>query len=415
MMSIVMANNYLYPRGGAERVMLDEMQWLREEGYSATAFGRTQVGAAELPYGELFPRLPNAAPKGIWEQVKTGLQTVYNPDTGRRFAEYCRRTKPELVHCHNIYSGLTTAVLDACSAQRIPCVITLHDYKLACPSYTMLRDGKPCSLCSGGKFYHCVLTRCHKERRAVSMVSTVEAYFNVLFKKYQKAALLLAPSKFLASRMVDYGLPQSKLRYLPNAVDTSRFTPRYSDDGYFLYMGRLSSEKGLRTLVAATDGCGMPLRIAGDGPELEPLRACARNLRNGSVSFDGRMNADELAIAVRGAAFVVVPSEWYENASMAVLEAMACGKPVIAARIGGLPEQIDSGRTGLLFQPGDQHDLSNCIRTLVGQPEVRRAMGTAARQRVIDEFSRERHCRSLSEFYREAINADPIPRLNTQN
>ncbi len=397
-----MANNYLTLRGGSERVMLDEAAWFRRNGHSVTMFGRVESGQTlDLPYFELMPSVPNYSAGNGFDRFRLARDVIYNRETGLRFRAFLSSVRPDVVHCHNIYAGLTTAVVDECERAKVPCVITLHDYKLACPSYRMLRNGKPCSLCLGGKFYYCALTRCHKSSFAVSAISSCEAYFNQHYGKYLKAARLIAPSRFLLRQMVAAGISEDKLSYLPNGIDISSIDPVRCDGDYSLYMGRLSEEKGVQTLLTAMSSLEMPLRVVGDGPAAPALKtfATAQGLVN--VRFDGHRSGGDLVPLLRGAAFVIVPSEWYENASMAVLEAMAHGKPVIASRIGGLPEQVEHKITGLLFEPGSAKQLSEAIGVMASDPGFRAALGHAARERAEQHFSLDHHCRVLLQLYGE--------------
>jgi glycosyltransferase involved in cell wall biosynthesis len=403
-MNIVMANNYLSLIGGSERVMLDEASWLRRNGHTVTLFGRIDADQRHnIPYAELMPSLPNYASGGTFRKFEIARNVIYNRGTGIRFRSFLSSVRPDIVHCHNIYAGLTTAVVDECFKARIPCVITLHDYKLACPSYRMMRDGKPCSLCVGGKFYHCAFTRCHKSSIVVSVVSTLEAYFNECFGKYLKAACFIAPSRFLLQQMIAAGIPDSKLFHIPNGIDIGAVSEVHREGGYCLYMGRISEEKGIRTLLAAMSGSPIPLHIVGDGPSAPELMAFAAASGLENVYFDGQKSGSALAELLIGAAFLVVPSEWYENASMSVLEAMAHGKPVIASRIGGLPEQVEENVTGLLFEPGNAKQLKEAINALASNPEFLRGLGLAARHRVESLFSLDLHCTTLLKLYESVI------------
>jgi glycosyltransferase involved in cell wall biosynthesis len=298
---------------------------------------------------------------------------------------------------------LTTAVIDECSDRGIPSVITLHDYKLACPSYVMMSRGRVCDRCVTGAFYQCAVRRCHKASLPVSLVSTIESYFNRFFRKYLNVNLFIAPSRFLAELMIRGGIPADRVRVVPNGIDCDRIAPcDGNDDGYGLYLGRLSPEKGLRTLLRAAVRAKLRLRVVGDGPERASLERDVLEAGWAGITFEGRRAGVELDAALRGASFVVIPSEWYENAPMSVLESMAWGKPVIASQIGGIPELVADQETGLLFEPGNHHALADAMHALAVDSGLRRAMGRAARRRVEDRFSLEEHCRRLLRVYEDA-------------
>ena len=401
-MNIAMVNNHAYIRGGAERVMFEEMEWLRERGENVRVFGRKNDLSDEFPDGDLFPPTIDFQSTSAFTRISTALNIVHNRRSGGLFREFCERVQPDIAHCHNIYAGLTTAMLDVCRSMGIPSILTLHDYKLICPTYSSLRHGTVCTACEGGKFYHCLLKRCHKSSYQASLVSTVESYFNRWLGKYMQAHFIVAPSKFMLSRMFKNGIPSQKLRYIPNGVAYQNVAPVY-EGSYVLYVGRLSHEKGVRTLLEACAGSSLPVKIVGDGPEKEALQEWVRDTGAGHISFLGYERGGKLRETMAGAAIVVVPSECYENASMVVLEAMACGKPVIASRMGGNPEQVEEGESGLLFEAGNVENLRHEIETLAADPERLRRMGRAARRRVEQHFSLDYHCVQLTELYQEAI------------
>lgn len=384
--------------------MHEDAAWLRNHGHTVSLFGRVESGGGgDIPFADLMPELPDYSLATVKDRFILARNVIYNRDTGLRFRSFLNAVRPDIVHCHNIYAGLTTAIIDECERAGIPCVIMLHDYKLVCPSYRMLRNGKPCSLCLGGKFYFCALTRCHKASLAVSIISTAEAYFNQHYGKYLQAKRLMASSQFLMGQMLAAGIPADKLCCVPNGVDCSEIEAVPGEGDYCLYLGRLSEEKGLRTLLAAMKDAPAQLRIVGDGPEAPALQAYARSLGLSNVSFEGKKSGPELRDQLRNAAFVVVPSEWYENASMSVLEAMAFGKPVIASRIGGLPEQVVDRCTGLLFEPANSSELNRAIATMAADPELRRKLGRAARERVESLFSLDRKGETLLQIYSASI------------
>jgi glycosyltransferase involved in cell wall biosynthesis len=403
---VAMTNNYLYLRGGSERVMFDESEWMGQAGHEIAHFGRAVDRGKPFPHSDLFPAATDYTGLRGWRKATGAVQLIRNGQAADRFAAFIDRVQPDVAHCHNIYGGLTTTVLDVCRRKRVPCVLTLHDYKLACPSYLMLNHGAVCRRCVGGHYHHCLWAGCHKGSRVVSLVSTAEAYYNEWLKKYRQVDLLITPSRFLMEQMLEHGIPEAKLRCIPNGLDPARYQPAEEDGEYLLYMGRLSQEKGVRTLIAAVAGIGVPTKLVGDGPERASLVEYARERRATNVTFEGYQSGEALAGLVRGAMAVVVPSEWFENASMTVLEAMAYGKPVIGANIGGIPEQVVHRETGILFPPGNVEELQAAITLLGGNRGMRVAMGLAGRLRLEGVFTLSKHCESLLTAYRDVIRGD---------
>ncbi len=407
-MQVAIVNNYLYMRGGSERVMFDEARWVEGTGGKVAYFGQSNAANGEFPHADLFPEATDYEALSGPGKLIGALHVIRNRRTGGRFAEFLGRVRPDVVHCHNIYGGLTTAIIEECRSAGVPSVLTLHDYKLACPSYLMLNHGEICHRCVGGRFYHCVRTGCHKNSRSVSLISTLEAYYNEIFGKYRKTDYLITPSRFMMKRMLEHGLPAKKLLCIPNGFDPTQYTSTTDDRGYLLYLGRLSREKGIHNLIKAVADTSVPTRIAGAGPEYDQLTEFASVHGGENITFDGYRTGPDLVKLMQGAMFIVVPSEWYENASMTVLEAMAYGKPVIASRIGGIPEQVVDGETGLLFEPGNVTELRHAIQRLAADKSLRIAMGKAGRERLEARFSLDRHCTSLQKVYRAAIRNEPI-------
>lgn len=404
MKPVCFLNNHLCLRGGSERVMFEEAAMLRGRGHEVSFFGCRGPSDLEQEHAALYP--PRVAIEqlrgfGKWRHA---LRVVYNPAMGRAFRRFLDVARPGILHAHNIYGGLTTAVLDVAREAGLPVVLTVHDYKLVCPSYLALDHGRVCSACAGGRFYRCLLKRCHKSSLAASALYTAEAYLVAWGKKYAPIRRFICVSRFARQTLLDNGYAPDRLAYLPNSVETAGVVASPGEGAHALYAGRLSIEKGARTLLRAMKGLDIPLRVVGDGPLRGELEAeSARLGLRGRVTFAGYQSGEALAREFREAAFLVIPSEWYENAPMSVLEAFAHGKPVIGADIGGIPEMVEPGQTGLLFPPGDADALRERMDTLGRDRNRREEMGRAARRRAEEEFSPERHAEELLGVYEDCL------------
>ena len=387
-------------RGGSERVMFEEAAMMRKRGHEVCFFSRRGPKDVEREHADFY--LPNVVIEELhgWAKARRAFQVVYNPAMGRAFRKFIRAVRPQVLHAHNIYGGLTTAVLDVGRAEGLPTVLSVHDYKLVCPSYRALARGQPCSACQGGRFHHCVLRRCHKDSLIASLVYTAETCFTIWCRKYAPVSHFLCPSRFMRDVLLANGFAPERVLYLPNAIDSSAIEPSPGIGDYVLYSGRLSQEKGIQTLLRAMIGLPLPLRIAGDGP-LRPVleRFVDRNGLRDRVAFCGHLTGTDLARLYRDSAFVVLPSEWHENAPIAALEAFAHGKPVVGSNLGGIPELVQDGVTGRLFPAGDAEALRECLAATWNDRSTRKAMGVAARDRVVADFSAERHSESLLEIY----------------
>ena len=402
-MRIAFANNYLYLRGGSERVFFDEISVLEGAGHRVALFSREHASNIPTPYSRYFPSDLRYEGVPVTRKIAAAASLVYSAQCGRKFGELLEDFRPDLVHGHNIYGRLTTAILDASREKGVPTVMTLHDHKLICPSYLLLSRGAVCERCEGRNFYHCLLERCHKGGVLPSLVYTIEAYRNRFLDKYRGVRYFLCPSAFLKRKHAQYGIPEERLVIVPNFLRIEEYVPGEEGGEYVVYAGRLSEEKGLPTLLRAVEGLDVPLRIVGDGPMRESLELQVREKGRKNVVFEGYKTGTELADIFRRSLFVVFPSECHENAPMSILEAFAYGKPVIGADIGGVPEMITDGETGFLFPPGDAGALRERIGYLAGRPSLIAAMGRNARRRVEERHTPEKHLARLAEVYVKAV------------
>ncbi len=396
-MKVLVANNYLYLRGGAERVMFNDMQALSAQGVEIVSFAAADPLNVESSHASSFVAGADIRASSFSGRAAAALDAVHCRRTAAAFEQLLSDTKPDLIHFHNIYGRLSTSILAVAKKHDVPAVLTVHDYKVVCPSYLMLRKGKPCSACLDGGYYRCAVHRCHKGELAASMVYSIEAYWARLTGNYGAVSAFLCPSHFIAGLLEESGIEESRIRYHANCIEPSDYTPSYGGE-YVLSVGRLSHEKGLPTLLESVLGSKIPVRIAGTGPLEAHLKQIAAADRE-SIIFEGHCEGARLAELYRNAAFVIVPSEWYENAPMSVLESFAYGKPVIGTRIGGIPELITDGEHGLLVTPEAPDELRGAIRRLWNDRAAQRAMGRNARSRVETQFSQSSRTASLLDIY----------------
>lgn len=261
-MKILFANNYYYVRGGSEKVFFDEMKILQAYGYTVAPFSRIFEKNKPSKYSQFFASSIEYENAPLLKKITTGLKLIYAYDCKKEFSRLLDHFMPDLIHAHNIYGRLTTSIVDAAKKNRIPVVMTLHDYKLICPSYLMLLNDSVCERCIGGKFYNCVLKKCHKGRRDASLVFTLESYFNSIFDKYDYISYFICPSRFSLKKHAEAGISEEKLMHIPNSIDIEQFDAGYENSGYILYAGRFSREKGILTLLKAVKGHDIPVKIA---------------------------------------------------------------------------------------------------------------------------------------------------------
>jgi glycosyltransferase involved in cell wall biosynthesis len=268
----------------------------------------------------------------------------------------------------------------------------------------MLNRGTVCEDCKGGRFIHSLLNTCHKESLMASGVYCIESYLNKWLHKYDTIRYFICPSMFSLTKHAENGIPRDRLLHIRNFVNFAIHKPQYEDGGYALFVGRLSKEKGILTLLTAVERLDVPVRIVGDGPLKAEYEDFVAKHKMNHVTFEGYKSGDDLQQLYENAAFLVLPSECYENAPMTILEAYAYGKPVIGSRMGGIPEMIDGQKTGMLFDMGEPGQLAECIENLWKDKSLCRQMGHAARNKVEREYSSELHYEHLMELYRNLLN-----------
>ncbi|MBM4202216.1 MAG: glycosyltransferase family 4 protein, partial [Gammaproteobacteria bacterium] len=293
------------------------------------------------------------------------------------------------------------AILPILSGLGTPVVLTAHDYKLACPAYKMFSRGEVCERCQSGALRPLLRRRCiHGSTLASSLVAAETALHRALGSYRRHVDRIVCPSRFMVDKLIEWGWPPERLVHLRNFVDLTRWPAAPGAGGHLLYHGRLAPEKGLETLVRAATAARSPLRIVGSGVMEAPLRRLADEL-DAPVVFVGHQPEAAIPAEIRAARAVVTPSEWYENASLACLEAMACAKPVIATRIGGNPEIVTDGETGWLIAPGDANALAERLAAVMAEPDHRlRAIGLAGRAFVARWHGPDDYFEATTALYR---------------
>ncbi|MFA5905018.1 MAG: glycosyltransferase family 4 protein [Desulfobacula sp.] len=406
-MNILFLNNYNYLRGGSEQVYFGEMSMMKAHGHEVGAFARRTPVDFPSELAGFFPEDMKTDSLSLgFGAFRTLREIIYSTESKKCLGQLLGEMTPDVVHAHNIYGRLTTSTLDLLNSRNIPIVMTLHDYKLICPSYKLMCNGRVCEACKGKKFFSAIWNKCHKNSRIASAVYAFESWFNDFFKKYEKNVdFFIAPSRFLKSKLFEFGIPDEKIVYIPNYIPVQNLIPTYTSENYLVYIGRLSAEKGISTLIRAFRSLKeghTRLMVVGDGPMREPLEALAGD--DGRIQFTGFLSGRELADITRNARAVVVPSEWYENAPISILEAFAFGKPVIGGRIGGIPEMVEDGRNGLLFESGNADDLFDKLNLFLSYSSKGiMEMGQAARKKAEAEYNPELHYEKLIEVYQKAI------------
>jgi glycosyltransferase involved in cell wall biosynthesis len=404
-------NNYFYPRGGAEVLFLEHNRLFEGAGWQVVPFAMRHPRNLPTPWADYFPdEIEFGHSYGLATKLVHAQRVIFSLQARRRMRELLKQVRPRIAHAHNIYHHLSPSILPTLREAGIPVVMTLHDLKLACPAYTMMAANKPCERCRGGRIHNVVAQRCIKGSLALSSLIMVETFVHRLLRLYDaNVSKFVVPSRFVLDKLVQWGWLRDRFIHVPNFVEVERFTADRPIGERFVYCGRLQGNKGVETLVRATALAKQPLTMIGAGPEEARLRALGAELK-ADVDFLGHLPKQALIGVVQSARAVVVPSEVNENAPLALLEGYAAGRPVIGARIAGIPELVREEETGVLFPSGEVDALAAALDRFATLPDARLAeMGAAGRRWVEQDFTATRYRTRLLELYDGLNGANAIP------
>ncbi len=413
--TIINANKFHYLRGGSERYYFDLEAILAERGHRVLPFSmRHPSNRAAATERYFVPEVRWDERRGVAGGIGALAHVIHSRAAARNMESLVRAEGGDVAHAHNISHQLSPSILGPLRKRGIPVVQTLHDYKLICPNYRLYTHGETCERCRGGDYWNAFRQRCNRGAAMGSLAIAVESTIHRATGAYSRGVdLFIAPSRFLMAKAIEFGVPPERLRHIPYPMalpseDASRASDKPETEAhaadaapYFLYAGRLAEEKGLPTLLrAAALVPEARVLIAGEGEmraRLEPLAASVPGVR-----WLGHLAQDEVARLQRGAVAAIVPSEWYENLPLAVMEASAAGVPVIASEIGGIPEMVESGKTGSLFPPKDAEALADKMRAMLADRAAARAMGARARALVAERYDPSRHYDAIMAAYTDA-------------
>jgi glycosyltransferase involved in cell wall biosynthesis len=343
-----------------------------------------------------------------WQKAATAVLTVYNPWARSRFAAKLKSFRPDIVHVHNFFPQFSPSIFDACRAAGVPSVMTLHNFRILCPTAFLFHDER---------------LREHSLRRSAfwtvrhgtyhgSPAGTFFVACMVDFHKWagtwrNKVDRLIALTDFAKEKFVEGGLEPTHIAVKGNALGDplKGFFPAQAGRRGALYVGRLSQEKGISTLLSAWSQIDYPLTIVGDGP----LRAQCEGAQSKYITYLGPLDRDAVYAQMRKASFLVLPSVWYEMFPMTLLEAFANGIPVIASRLGGLASLLDEGVTGLAFAPGSPEDVRAQVRWAIENPGAMADMGVRGRAVYENLYSTEENLKKLMEIYEGVLAAKGEP------
>lgn len=359
-MKILMVNKFLYPRGGCETYMLNLAEELKAKGHEVEYFGmydeKNTVGNSLGLYTTNMDFHSKGAARFLYP-----FKIIYSTEAQRKLGKVLDSFKPDVVHMNNINFQLTPSVIYAVKKRNIPLVQTVHDYQMICPNHLLYSFGevKPCERCIGGSKLHCVKHNCIHDSKAKSLIGAVEAMLYGVLKTYKKVDLYICPSKFLEEKLLAASdLYKGKTLTVHNFIEKKPLPAKITPEKpYVAFASRLSKEKGVILLYEAAKMLPeYSFLVAGSGPDGD----CLKEVPN--ITMKGFLTGDELTSLMANARVMLLPSVWYENCPLSILETHAFGVPVITMNSGGMAELVEDGKTGALIQEPTPEAVAEAIR-----------------------------------------------------
>lgn len=387
-MRVLTIHNYPgnYATGGEGNVFEAEADLLRSHNHDVYQYKCTN---SEILQESLFKR------------IKAFLEAPWSQYGYRVIREEIDKTSPDIMHVHNFFFILSPSIFRAARDAGIPVVATLHNYRLISPCSQLLRNGKVCEVCLNKNPWRILVHRCYHH----SLIGNILRY-RIYYSGKKKYGWLndidsfISLTEFGKSKYIEGGLPKDRIYVKPNFIYDPMQKKEPFDSGYgAVFVGRVSTEKGIKTLLEAWRGVDYPLTIVGDGPQMAEVKEMA----SGNVEFVGMKTHTEAMQYIKNAAFIIFPSEWYEGFPLTILESMASGKTILASDLGPRSEMIKHKENGLLFKIGDSDDLHGKAKWLINHPDACVEMGKAARNEYLEKYSAKKGYEMLIEIYKKTI------------
>lgn len=353
-LKVISVHNRYVQAGGEDQVFESEARLLRECGHEVTQVEEQTIH-----------------PDGLVKKLGVAMDCTWSRRWYEKFRQKLKELRPDIVHVHNFFPLISPSIYYACRREGVPVVQTLHNYRLLCSNAEFYRDGKVCEECLHHGLLRGVKYGCYQgSRLGTAALSSMVGVHRRLHTWSTKVDCYIALTEFARQKMIEGGLPAERIGVKPNFVlpdPGSKWTNAASNEaeegGYVLFVGRLVQAKGVLSLLGAWENIPhIPLKIAGDGPCREQVESILKEGKVPSVSYAGRLSRPDTLAAMKGARFLIFPSEWYEGFPVTIAEAFACGIPVVCSRLGSMAEIVADGETGLHFEAGNTAELAEKVR-----------------------------------------------------
>ena len=383
-MKVLLVHNEHGRPSGEEVIVQCIKNLIEENGHQVIYYIRSSAEISEMPFGNF-----NAFISGI-----------YSRESRKILKNLLVKHQPDVVHVHNLFPFISPSILPICRKLRFPVVMTVHNYRLVCPNGLHMRSGEICMKCASGHEYWCVLRNCER-----NLFKSIGYAFRNWFARKRRffldnVTIFVTLTQFQRQRLLAEGFPADRITVIPNMASSKDKEQNARYGSFVGFIGRISPEKGIQTFMDAASKCAdISFKVAGSYDRMPHLLASPSS----NFDFVGHLSHEKLDEFYKAVRMIVLPSICFEGFPMVLAEAMLYGKPVICSRIGGLPEIVEDGKTGLLFESADAEDLSVKIRYLWNRPDLCRKMGHEGRKKALREYSPKKYYKRLMEVYQKAI------------
>lgn len=399
-MRVLLVNKFHYLRGGSEKYYFELAQLLKSKGHTVGFFSMKHEENITTGDAEYFVEEIDL---NTGSKLKA-LDVIYSQENKRLMAKALEEFKPDIVHINNFQRQLSASIIDAIKEKNIPIVMTAHDLNPICPASIMLYNGEVCDDCITKGYAQCIKKKCVKGSTLKSTLGVMEKKYYDIRKVFRKIDCIISPSEFNKNQLVNGKLKYNDIVTLHNFVNESERNDYVLGD-YAFYLGRLSKEKGILNLIEAIgDIPDAKLLIAGDGPERERIEAyISEHKLDGRITLLGYQNQDSIHKYITNSRFVVIPSICNENCPYSVLEAMEIGKPIVASRIGGIPELIADGENGYLYKADDINELKEKLTLLLDNDDKVNSFAQKSRELYESYYSPDSYYNELIKIYNKVM------------
>ncbi len=415
-MRIVCCNKYFFVNGGTEQYLFRILERLPHFGCQAAPFSVAYADSRPSPYAPYFLPPPGDPGQTHFNTLSRGLgavarlprlvgRAVWSFEAKRHLHRLLDALgEVDIGYVLNIYNYMSPSVIAAFKERGIPVAMRLGDYHLLCLNYQLLYKNRPCERCLSGAYWNGMVRRCVKGSLPASLVRGAAMYVHRLLGVYDRVDAFVAPCDFMRAKLIQGGFPEHKIHVIRQGVNADVPPPSGEKGNSILSFGRLSPEKGLDLLLEAYQNLApdVDLILAGRGVGgyQDELQRLVRPGFRRRIHFAGFVQGPALSGLIDKALLSVIPSRWYDNAPLSVLESAMHGVPVLAARIGGIPELVEDGVTGALFAPDSAADLADKLRRMLADRQTLAAMGRAARERALGQGALDDHLARLLDLFR---------------